>query len=481
MLRPRDVPAVAAAIGITPPDRTRTAADIEALHRPWTAAQAIGLITVDGSRAVAKAATVADPLDAWWSAFLAVLEAESNDRRGEGAVVLCRALLLMLADEPPPSVEELEQRLPEQLIYPQLGAAWNAFRRGVDPVDAALDALAEFGAVDADHRLTALGRWACDRFAAATPPPITPDLPADDLLARAARLPEPDGWHAAQRWLADRDLEQAATEILAAAADATPAARIFGADLVGALGEKTRPAWQAALDRPMLAPHARSVLGLWDGTDLDETDRRWLAVECALAVDDIEEAYHRVDDAGGMAIVAASTHPGAPGLHEALTAAGRPPRRVYRLKVVLSDLDVPVWRTLRVPATITLDVLHAAIQAAFDWDDDHMHLFESGRDRYSDGAFALDDADEESAVRLVKVMPDKRATMTYVYDLGDWWEHRITVERIDELPDPDAAVTIECVAGHGDAPIEDWDPQDGPATTPFDPDAINRELAELFS
>ncbi|GAA2375119.1 plasmid pRiA4b ORF-3 family protein [Dactylosporangium salmoneum] len=482
VLRPGDIPPAAAAMGVAAPPRARTAADVEVLHRPWVAAQAIGLIAVDAGRATAAAGPAGDRLEAWWVALIAVLRSESHDRRGEGAVMLCRTLLTVLDNEPAPAAEELEDAVHERLHELdgwQLGAVFEAFRRGVTPVEAGLEVLAEFGAVDATARLTSLGRWASRRFAAISPQSVSPDLPAAELLTRLASLPDQDVWQQVRRWLAGRDLGQAVSEVLAAAVEAKPAARVAGIDLVGGLGEAMRPVWQAALDQPMLAPHARAVLAAWDETEPDEADHCWLAVEYALASEDIEEAYHLVEDFGGMAIVTASDHPGAPGLRDTLTAAERPPRRVYQLKIALSRVKPPVWRRLRVPATITLDLLHQAIQVAFDWDDDHLHIFETDRNRYADPEFVLDDCDDESAVRLAKAMPNEGTTMTYVYDLGDWWEHRITVERIDEMDDLDV-IDIVCTEGRGDAPIEDWNPEDGPGAAPFDVEAVNRRLAALL-
>jgi hypothetical protein len=68
--------------------------------------------------------------------------------------------------------------------------------------------------------------------------------------------------------------------------------------------------------------------------------------------------------------------------------------------------------------------------------------------------------------------------MTYVYDFGDWWEHRIAAEKINELEHPDVARAIVCTGGRGDAPIEDWQPDGGRGTTPFDVDEVNRTLAK---
>ncbi|WP_345119826.1 plasmid pRiA4b ORF-3 family protein [Dactylosporangium darangshiense] len=483
VLKPVDIPGAMAAMGLAAPARVRTAADVEALHRPWVAAQAVGLVEVGLGRVKATGGTPANGLEPWWTALAAVLRAESHDRQAEGASALCRMLLAVLAGEPP--LDDIEDLVNERLHNAAggwlIGAAYQAFRRGVMPVDAAAELLGEFGAVDDEQRLTALGRWADERFAAAAPQPVPADLAAADLLNRLVGLAEREAWDVVRQWLAGRDVQQAVAEVLSAAEQARPAARVAGIDLVGGLGAAMRPLWRSALKRPMLAPHARAALASWDapGRAASEADQCWLAVEYALAVEDLEEAWHLVDDFGGPRVVDASTHPDAAALLEALNTAGRPPCRVYQLKVVLSNVRPPVWRRLRVPAALPLDALHYVIQAAFGWHDDHLHLFEAGRQRYADVDFKFDECDDESGARLAKVLPNG-GTMTYVYDMGDWWEHRITVERVDELDDPAVDVVIVCVGGRGDAPVEDWNPEDGPNTRPFDVDAINHRLTALF-
>jgi hypothetical protein len=46
------VAAACAAVGTTAPERLRSAADVPDLHRPWTAALTVGLLAIEGSRAV---------------------------------------------------------------------------------------------------------------------------------------------------------------------------------------------------------------------------------------------------------------------------------------------------------------------------------------------------------------------------------------------------------------------------------------------
>jgi len=95
---------------------------------------------------------------------------------------------------------------------------------------------------------------------------------------------------------------------------------------------------------------------------------------------------------------------------------------VLRLKIVLVDTEPPIWRRVEVPAATTLRQLHAVIQAAMGWDDDHLYQFHRGRDTLP-ARLPLN----ELAARGVKRFTVKR--FTYVYDMGDSWEHRIQIEK----------------------------------------------------
>jgi hypothetical protein len=487
VLRPGDVPAAAAALEVSVPARIRTAADVEVIHRPWVAAQAVRLVRVTAGRAVAGPAAGGggDRLQRWWSAVAAVLRAESHDDRRRGAAVLCRMLLAVLAaDQPPPAAglaEAVHGLLLKHGDSGEVDAVYQAFRRGVMPVDAAMELLGQVGAVDGKGRITPLGGWMRERLVAEAPPPVTAELPAADLLARLASLPDDEMWRQAGRWLSGREVSKAAGELLAAVADAAPERRVTAVDVVAGLGEPAIPAWREGLGHPLLGPHARLVLAeLEQGREPEDADRRWLAVEyalAALATDGREEAYQLLREADALQAVADSDHPDAAVLSGALAdlvAAGGPSVPVYQLKIALRRVRPPVWRRVRVPGTITLDALHEVVQVVFDWDDDHLHVFEVDGRRYADPYAQLDDCADESRVRLGRVLPRAGDAMRYVYDLGDWWEHEITLERIIE---PDTGVEGPvCVGGQGDAPVEDWVPGCGRDPTPFNLDVVNRGL-----
>jgi hypothetical protein len=482
VLRPADVPAVAAALDVSVPAKVRSAADLEAIRRPWVAAQAVGWVRVAAGRATAPAEAGDDPVRSWWTAVRAVLRAESHDELGRGGPVFCRTLLAVLGS--PPADGELAAAVPgmlEALDPEDFTAVHLSLGRAGRRVEAGLELLAEVGAVDGQRQLTELGRWMAHRLNAEWPPPLSPDVSAAVLLDRLANLADDDVWRQAEPWLVGRDVGVGAAALLAAAATAGPAQRTVAVDVVSALGEPTRAAWEWALEVPTLAPHARFVLaefavGEDDDPELDAADVGWLGVEYALAAltaDGPQEAYLVFQ---GHDASTDTGHPGEALLRAelaAFVAAGGPRIPTYEVKVSLVGVRPAVWRRLRLPATTTLEELHEVIQVAFDWANGHLHLFTAGGRQFSDLRFGLEDCTDESRPRLARLMPEVGGTMAYVYDLGADWQHRIDVERIIETDPPDMSVV--CVGGKGDAPVEDSDGD----TTPFDLAAVNRELSQL--
>ncbi len=59
--------------------------------------------------------------------------------------------------------------------------------------------------------------------------------------------------------------------------------------------------------------------------------------------------------------------------------------KTYRFRVELEWRE-EVWRNIEIRGDQTLNDLHYAIQAAFNWDDDHLYAFflSSGRMRRDD-------------------------------------------------------------------------------------------------
>ena len=127
-------------------------------------------------------------------------------------------------------------------------------------------------------------------------------------------------------------------------------------------------------------------------------------------------------------------------------------RETYDLRVSLVDLP-EIWRQLRVASDTLLSDLHATLQIAFDWDDQHLHCFERSGMRYG----TPDDDDkrvhDQSGVRLSNLICEVAETLHYVYDFGDWWDHRI--ELVAKRPYAPAEGLPFCVDGARAGPPED--------------------------
>jgi hypothetical protein len=79
-----------------------------------------------------------------------------------------------------------------------------------------------------------------------------------------------------------------------------------------------------------------------------------------------------------------------------------------------------------------------------------------------------------AAARPGRVLLRSGGTMTYVYDLGDWWDHR----RVDHRHRGPTHTPVG-VTGHGDASVQDWHRRRGRDSTPLDADEINQRVARI--
>lgn len=134
------------------------------------------------------------------------------------------------------------------------------------------------------------------------------------------------------------------------------------------------------------------------------------------------------------------------------------------LTIVLSGSDPTIWRRLSLPGDLTLDRVHTLFQAAMGWTDSHLHQFQPGIGRGHDQPHFITDLDEhegeegirEDGVRLDQVLRRPQDRLTYRYDLGDGWEHVVTLESLTPLTPltPDHREPA-CLDGASACPPED--------------------------
>ena len=111
---------------------------------------------------------------------------------------------------------------------------------------------------------------------------------------------------------------------------------------------------------------------------------------------------------------------------------------IARLRVSLDDTDPEVWRRVDVPLTASLKMLHDIIQAAMGWEDYHLWMFETDDRRYGlpDPEWPDQELTAAKNVKLGALIERGVRELTYTYDMGDNWEHRVTVEAV-RPGDPD--------------------------------------------
>lgn len=110
----------------------------------------------------------------------------------------------------------------------------------------------------------------------------------------------------------------------------------------------------------------------------------------------------------------------------------------YQFKIQLKGISNPtVWRRILVPSELTFDDLHQIIQVVFGWENSHLYFFSpSGYQSnlfiqsFEDDDLLNEDALDSFETKLSEIFTVEKQTFTYIYDFGDNWHHKITLEKI---------------------------------------------------
>ncbi|WP_245613977.1 plasmid pRiA4b ORF-3 family protein [Knoellia sinensis] len=151
----------------------------------------------------------------------------------------------------------------------------------------------------------------------------------------------------------------------------------------------------------------------------------------------------------------------APGNREFDLATPPDEPSLFTLTLELRGSTPRIWRRLDLPGDLTLDVVHTLFQAVMGWTDSHLHRFQPGDGQsynqpYFVTEFDEDEGDEgtrEDGVRLDQVLRTPGDRLTYLYDFGDGWEHRVTLDSVVPLT-PGNREPV-CLGGARACPPED--------------------------
>jgi Plasmid pRiA4b ORF-3-like protein len=127
---------------------------------------------------------------------------------------------------------------------------------------------------------------------------------------------------------------------------------------------------------------------------------------------------------------------------------------VYQLRIVLRGVSPLIWRRLHVRSDSTIADLHASLQRALGWSDEHLNRFViHGREYgvWHDGGIGF--RDDPRHVRLADLGLRVRERFLYEYDFTDGWQHDVRLEQI--LPIEPGRYYPVCIGGRRAAPPED--------------------------
>ena len=137
----------------------------------------------------------------------------------------------------------------------------------------------------------------------------------------------------------------------------------------------------------------------------------------------------------------------------------------YHIRIKLKDAPIPVWREVKVPSNITLELFAFVVNDAMGWANVHLHLFQTKTAQFKNtvcikqdgelfGAFQRVMALDTNKYAISHILKEKKDRIKYEYDFGDSWEHEIWLKGIRDY-ESDEQPCFKVVKGVGQCPPED--------------------------
>lgn len=109
--------------------------------------------------------------------------------------------------------------------------------------------------------------------------------------------------------------------------------------------------------------------------------------------------------------------------------------KAYQMKIMIKNSHPPIWRRFIVPAGLTFSQLSFVLNEVMGWFGGHLSQFEF----YHLGIFVEEDPEDmrwgdreilDAIDTPIEPFMDNQDWFSYIYDLGDHWEHRVEIEKI---------------------------------------------------
>lgn len=131
--------------------------------------------------------------------------------------------------------------------------------------------------------------------------------------------------------------------------------------------------------------------------------------------------------------------------------------KAYQMKIMIKNSHPPIWRRFIVPAGLTFSQLGFVLNEVMGWYGSHLSQFEFYHlgivveEIFEDFGWGEQEV-LDSAETPIEPFMDSEDWFTYIYDLGDYWQHRVEIEKI--LPDYEFDYPM-VLKYRGDTPYED--------------------------
>lgn len=137
----------------------------------------------------------------------------------------------------------------------------------------------------------------------------------------------------------------------------------------------------------------------------------------------------------------------------------------YHVRIKLKDAPVPIWREVKIPSNITLELFAFVINDVMGWTNTHLHAFRTKTAEFKNTVCIKQDGELFGSFRTVMALDtnkypinfllrEKKDRIKYEYDFGDSWEHEVWLKGIREY-DHGESPCLKVVKGIGACPPED--------------------------
>ncbi|MBD2865225.1 DUF6155 family protein [Paenibacillus oceani] len=130
---------------------------------------------------------------------------------------------------------------------------------------------------------------------------------------------------------------------------------------------------------------------------------------------------------------------------------------VYRCRIELNEIAPKIWREFQFHPGVTFHQLHKIVQVVMGWENYHLYEFHVNGQVIGLPDSTFEHMEDREALNARKEIVQKHVhavntVFTYIYDLGDEWQHKVTLINIDTSTSDPAPL---CLNGARSCPQED--------------------------